>query len=48
MKVTNDESTVDYLKARIVALEKRNEMLQNELNSMIRTISSFCESMSQR
>jgi hypothetical protein len=48
MKVTNDEHTVDYLKARVVALEKRNEMLQNELNLMIRTISSFCESMSKR
>ncbi len=46
MKVTNDESTVDYLKARVVALEKQNEMLNAELNALIKSISQMCESIS--
>jgi len=46
MKVTNDEQTVDYLKARVIALEKQNEMLTNELNALIKSISQVCESIS--
>lgn len=46
MKVTNDEQTVDYLKARVVALEKQNEMLNAELNALIKSISQMCESIS--
>lgn len=46
MKVTNDEQTVDYLKARIIALEKHNEMLTNELNALIKSVSQVCEIIS--
>ena len=45
MKVTNDETTVDYLKARVVALEKQNAMLTAELNALIKSVSSVCESL---
>ena len=46
MKVTNNEQTVDYLKARVVALEKQNEMLKSELNALIKSVSQVCETLS--
>ena len=45
MKVTNDSQTVDYLKARVIALEKQNEMLKSELNALIKSVSQVCETL---
>ena len=40
-----NENSVDYLKARIEALEKRNQMLTDELNALIKSVSSVCETI---
>lgn len=40
-----NENSVDYLKARIEALEKRNQMLTEELNALIKSVSSVCDSI---
>lgn len=43
-----NENSVDYLKARVEALEKRNQMLTEELNALIRSVSSVCDSIIKR
>jgi prefoldin subunit 5 len=40
-----NENSVDYLKARIEALEKRNQMLTDELNALIKSVSQVCETV---
>lgn len=40
-----NENSVDYLKARIEALERRNQMLTDELNALIKSVSSVCDSI---